>query len=642
MRYWKGFWLSGAISVVVGIGFALWEGTSRSPQPPEQPLLTESTSGATQSETAQLDGVENPDRLLAGPPLPADRQVWTCEVVVIGGSLGGVAAAAHAMQAGAQTCLIELTPWLGGQIGPQGVSAIDESLVMRRLQNFSKSWNQFKQILRDQTVSLPEAITGVPSARVSEINSCWVGELCFPPEAGHLASQQLLESTRQHSPNSRWSTSTAFKGADFNAEGDRISAIYAVARTPRSQNYLPEGRLSRELHRWYGWDSDRVFVKTPIELRPVGDRPFIVIDATDTGELVGWANIPHRLGSESQSTTGEPHAVADNPQCTQAFTFPFVLAIADDRGRSLTELTQLQTGYSKAEHRRDFSLSGFHFFSGRSTFNYRRIASFNGSDPLVGTPGLGDMTAINWNRGNDWNLMNPPLILTAEQIQASGQHRDWLGGLSLDALRQAENHALLFAEWLMQTHATASLPLALLSGADAPLQTRSGLSMYPYIREGRRILGRSAYGEPSFLLREQDIRSDMTGGRNFASRAVATTNYAIDIHGCRYRNWEPSGEAGSAPVNEFVVKPIHLPLEALLPQGIDNLMIGSKGIAVTHIVNAATRTHYGEWSIGGAAGAIAAYHSHTQGNLPLSILTTETNFPPMQQFLIDQQLRVRW
>ena len=643
MRNWKGLWVSGAISVVVGMGLALWEGTSRQSQPPEQPLLTESTPGAAQSETAQRDWVGNPDRLGARPlPLPADRQVWTCELVVIGGSLGGVAAAAHAMQAGAQTCLIELTPWLGGQIGPQGVSAIDESLVMRRLQNFSESWNQFKQILLQQTVSLPEAITGVPSARVSDINSCWVGELCFPPEAGHLAAQQLLETTRQQSPNSRWATSTAFKGADFNPEGDRITAIYAVARTPRSPNYLPEGRLSRELHRWYGWDSDEVFAKTPIELRPFGDRPLIVIDATDTGELVGWANIPHRLGSESQSTTGEPHAVADNPQCTQAFTFPFVLAIADDRGRALTELTKLQTGYSKAEHRRDFSLNGFHFYSGRSTFNYRRIASFNGSDPLMGTPGQGDMTAINWNRGNDWNLMNPPLILTAEQIQVSGQHRDWLGGINLDALRQGENHALLFAEWLMQAHATASLPLALLSGSDSPLQTRSGLSMYPYIREGRRILGRPAYGEGAFLLREQDIRYDMTGGRNFASRAVATTNYAIDIHGCRYRNWEPSGEAGSAPVNEFVVKPIHIPLEALLPQGIDNLLIGGKGIAVTHIVNAATRTHYGEWSIGGAAGAIASYHSQTQGSLPLATLATERHFPPLQRFLIEQRLRVHW
>ncbi|MEN9204168.1 MAG: FAD-dependent oxidoreductase, partial [Thermostichus sp. DG02_1_bins_55] len=65
-------------------------------------------------------------------PQPEPDQVWECELVVVGGSLGGVAAAGHAMRAGVQTCLIELTPWLGGQITSQGVSAIDESLPMRQ------------------------------------------------------------------------------------------------------------------------------------------------------------------------------------------------------------------------------------------------------------------------------------------------------------------------------------------------------------------------------------------------------------------------------------------------------------------------------------------------------------------------------
>ena len=383
-----------------------------------------------------------------------------------------------------------------------------------------------------------------------------------------------------------------------------------------------------------------MFEKTAIELRAPQGRDLVIIDATDTGEVVGWANIPHRLGSESQATTGEPHAVADNSDCTQAFTFPFVLAIAPDRNNTLERLATLDTTYSKDEHRRDFSLSGFNLFSGRSVFNYRRIASITGSDPMTGTPGVGDMTAMNWNRGNDWNLMNPPLILTAEQVRASGQDRNWLGGLNTEALQQAESHALLFAEWLMQNYSSPETPLTMLSGEDSPLQTISGLSLYPYIREGRRILGRSAYGDDDFQMREQDIRLDMAGGREFADRSVATTNYAVDIHGCRYRNWEPSGEAGSAPANEFSVRNIQIPLEALLPQSVDNLLIGGKGIAVTHIVNAATRTHYGEWSIGGAAGAIAAYRMQTDGSAPLASLTSPEDTARLRNLLIEQELRV--
>ncbi len=47
-------------------------------------------------------------------PLPQAQEVWQCEVVVVGGSLGGVGAAVHAMQSGARTCVIEVSPWIGG------------------------------------------------------------------------------------------------------------------------------------------------------------------------------------------------------------------------------------------------------------------------------------------------------------------------------------------------------------------------------------------------------------------------------------------------------------------------------------------------------------------------------------------------
>jgi alpha-beta hydrolase superfamily lysophospholipase len=90
-------------------------------------------------------------------PLPQTfNDVWECQVVVVGGSLGGVAAARHAMAAGAQTCLIEVSPWLGGQISSQGVSALDESLQMRRRGNFSRSWENLRQTIAQQVVELPD------------------------------------------------------------------------------------------------------------------------------------------------------------------------------------------------------------------------------------------------------------------------------------------------------------------------------------------------------------------------------------------------------------------------------------------------------------------------------------------------------
>jgi hypothetical protein len=195
----------------------------------------------------------------------------------------------------------------------------------------------------------------------------------------------------------------------------------------------------------------------------------IVIDATDTGELVGWANFPHRLGSDSQTFTGEVNAPGqDNPDCTQSYTYPFVLASLNDKGESLKQLKTIKPVFTKAEHRGEFNLEGFKFFNTGSVFNYRRIVSHAPGESNVNRTHPGEMTLINWNKGNDWHFMDPPLILSADDIQLSGQRQNWLGGISPESLKQGEIHALLFAEWLLETQSTRQLPLTFLKGKRLP------------------------------------------------------------------------------------------------------------------------------------------------------------------------------
>lgn len=575
-------------------------------------------------------------------PLPAPQEVWQCEVVVVGGSLGGVSAASYAMESGARTCLIELTPWLGGQLSSQGVSAIDQSLDMIQMGNFSDSWIAFKDSIRRQPVELPQWDAWVGQRTVSETSSCWVGNLCFPPKAGAVASEQWLQQSKQFSPESRWVTSTAFKGAEFDPSGRQISAIYAVRRIPRRDNYLPQGRPSVELTSWYAWEADDTFEKVPMRLEPLPGRRMIVIDATDTGELVAWARVPYKVGSDSRSETGEINAAArGNPECTQAFTFPFTLAIRDDGGKSQAALdAAIAPFYPQHEHINVFSLEGTPMFSGKSFFNYRRIVSTDRNSAFNDSPDRGDIAMINWTQGNDWNWMNPPLILTPDKLEETGQHQNWMGGLSLRALRHAENHALLFADWLLENHQDPNYPLIYLAGVDSPMNTVSGLSMLPYFREGRRILGRNAYGQPAFMMRESDVRNDMPG-RNFEPTAIAVTHYDIDIHGCRYRNWEPTGEATNASVKDHLVRPVKIPLEALIPQGVDNLLIGGKTIAVTHIVNAVTRLHHGEWSIGAAAGGTAGWLVQNPQLTPAQIVP-QNKMPELHEQLRSLGKRLEW
>ncbi|MGB3138108.1 MAG: FAD-dependent oxidoreductase, partial [Nodosilinea sp.] len=577
-------------------------------------------------------------------PLPEFEEVWECQVAVVGGSLGGVAAAHHAMASGATTCLIEAAPWLGGQISAQGVSALDESLRMRQADNLSPSWRRLRQVIKQQAVELPEWSPGGKSRSVADINSCWVGTLCFPPQAGDSAAEQFLAASHTSAPASRWAAMTAFKGAEFDATGRRITAIYGVQRVPKDPSYRPMGRLSVELSDWYSWSPTAAFDRVPIKLQAPPGQRMIVIDATDTGELVAWAQVPYRLGSESKATTGEPNAAAfDNSDCTQAFTYPFAIAIYDDGGDSLAALSRLQPTYALHEHRSSYGLEGFPFFAGKSMFHYRRIVSQARGNPYTSAPAAGDITMINWNQGNDWNLMDPPLILNAAALEASGQHQNWMGGLSQSALKFGEENALAFAHWLLETQASPSYPLAYLHGDESPMGTLSGLSMMPYLREGRRILGRAAYGQDAFAIRENDLRYNFPNQRDFSPTAVGITHYAIDLHGCRYRNWQPSGEAISAPAQEPRVKPVQLPLEALIPQGIDNLLIGGKAMATTHIANASTRIHYGEWQVGAAAGVAAGWlmSPGTPINDPIEVVPSGS-IGVLQEIMRIHGLKTSW
>ena len=145
---------------------------------------------------------------LLNPPPPEGAEVWECDVAIVGGSLGGVAAAYHSMKTGATTCLIELTPMLGGQVSSQGVSAIDESQLMRYRQKFPVSWTHFKNIIASQP-ALPEKYSYLrPGAVVADTNSCWVGTLCFTPYSGELASEEFLRESKRSAPKSRWETDT--------------------------------------------------------------------------------------------------------------------------------------------------------------------------------------------------------------------------------------------------------------------------------------------------------------------------------------------------------------------------------------------------------------------------------------------------
>ncbi|MEL7522582.1 MAG: FAD-dependent oxidoreductase, partial [Cyanobacteria bacterium J06553_1] len=92
--------------------------------------------------------------------------------------------------------------------------------------------------------------------------------------------------------------------------------------------------------------------------------------------------------------------------------------------------------------------------------------------------------------------------------------------------------------------------------------------------------------------------------------SVGVGHYAIDFHPCM--NESPAEKAGNTErkgerQGGGQAYPFQIPLRAMIPQEIDNLIVAGKSIATSHIAAAAYRVHSFEWSSGAAAGVTAVF-----------------------------------
>jgi len=122
--------------------------------------------------------------------------------------------------------------------------------------------------------------------------------------------------------------------------------------------------------------------------------------------------------------------------------------------------------------------------------------------------------------------------------------------------------------------------------------TDDGLAMSPYIRESRRLRTRTR-------VREQDVlRSLLPPGTITTAFAdsVGIGHYAMDLHRTT------RGDTGA--YGDTV--PFQIPLGALVPVRMRNLLPACKNLGVTHLTNGCYRLHPIEWNIGEAVGHLVA------------------------------------
>jgi hypothetical protein len=156
--------------------------------------------------------------------------------------------------------------------------------------------------------------------------------------------------------------------------------------------------------------------------------------------------------------------------------------------------------------------------------------------------------------------------------------------------------------------------------------SRNGLAMAPYIRESRRIRAVTTIVEQDLSLA---VRGDK-GAVNYRD-SVGIGMYRIDLH--------PS--TGGDNYIDVGSCPFEIPLGALLPRRMRNLIPAGKNIGTTHITNGCYRLHPVEWNIGEVAGLLAA-HCLDGRTTPHAVQADDARLADFQRKLGAEGIQIRW
>ena len=489
----------------------------------------------------------------------------SADLVIVGGGFGGCAAALAAARSGLRVVMTEETDWIGGQLTAQAVP-LDENAWIEN-SGGTASYRLLRQRIRDyyaRNYPLTDAARANP--RLNPGNGS-VSRLCHEPRVGLAALEEMLA---VHVAAGRLRILLEHRAVSADTARDRVAAVSVRSSQTGSE----------------------VVLRAPL-----------FVDATELGDLLALTHTEFVTGAESRRTTGEPHAPdVARPGNQQAFTRCFAVDYHDgedhiiDKPRDYTfwreyipSLTPPWPGrllslvYSQPRTLAPFNM-GFNPATSEGLFRYRRI--LDRSNFVPGTF-AGDLTLVNWPQ-NDY--MGGNLVGVTEADAA--RHLERAGQLSL---------SLLY--WL-QTECPRPDGGAGWNGLHLRpdiVGTENGLAKYPYVRESRRIAAEFTVLETHVATESRMKTARPAAAEDVTAEAfhdsVGIGSYAIDLH--------PT--SGGDNYIDVEARPFQIPLGALIPRRVENLLPACKNIGTTHITNGCYRLHPVEWNIGEAAGCLAAF-----------------------------------
>lgn len=524
------------------------------------------------------------------------ENTYSADVIVLGGGIGGCAAALAVLENGLTAIMTEEFEWIGGQFTSQAVPPDEHGWIeafgcTARYRNFREC---IRNVYRTHYPLLPLARD---SPRLNPGNG-WVSPLCHEPRVALSVLQSMLQpyiSARRLLLLTRCEVIALRKDGE-----DGI-----LSATVRTSNGMTCDLLGKYF-----------------------------LDATENGDTLPLADIEHVSGSESRDMTGEPSASETyRPDNVQAISVCFVL----DEGPSPQDLSKAPDDYT---YWRSYIPSLTPVWPGEllswNGLNPRTMQPMHYNfDPHREKPGLFSglwafrriIDRAQFAPGffaSDLCLVNWPMIdyMDGDILTCTREERH-------QRIRAARQLSLSMVYWL-QTEAPR--PDGGKGWPDLRLRgdvtgTTDGLAMAPYIRESRRILARQT-------IVEQDVSAKFRPHDMLAERyedSVGVGYYRIDLH--------PS--TGGDNYIDVPSLPFRIPLGALVPVRVRNLLPAAKNIGTTHITNGCYRLHPVEWNIGEAAGLLAVYCLRN-GLTPEKVHKCQEHIESFQHYVRNQGVETSW
>jgi hypothetical protein len=522
------------------------------------------------------------------------------DVVIVGAGLGGCGAALAALEGGLRVVLTEQTDWIGGQLTSQAVPP-DEHPWIEQF-GCNSRYKAMREGIRDYYRRHYRLTAEAQSDAALNPGRGSVSRLCHEPK---VALAVLTGMLAPHASAGRLLVLLEHEPVRADLAGDRVKAVTVRDRRTRA---------------------DRTLL-----------APFF-LDASELGDLLPLSGVEHVVGAEGQDQAGEPHAPAKAlPDVQQAFTCCFAMDYIEGQDHTvdrpaeyafwrdfvpqlappwtgkLLDLTYCDPITLKPASR-GFDPRG----EGKGLWVYRRIADprnfRSGSFLSSGT------TLVNWPQNDYWL---GPLVGPGVSSESVGRHVDRAKQLSL---------SLLY--WLQTACPRPDGGVGWKGLRLRPdlVGTADGLAKAPYIRESRRI-------QAEFTVLEQHVGTDArrkhAGQLDAAAEpfpdSVGVGSYRIDLH--------PS--TGGVNYVDISSLPFQIPLGALIPRRVENVLPACKNLGTTHITNGCYRLHPVEWAIGEAAGALAAF-CRDRGTAPRAVRNTPRLMADFQARLAARGVELAW